>query len=247
MLTTAPILSTEEFHAQVHALSPKVAVFDCDGTLWPGDSGSGFMRLSIETGLLSRESSDWMDEHYRLYLKGEIDEYTICAQMVQVYRGLREQEMRASAAEYIRQHIVPTIFPEMKQLVAELTTAGTEIWACSSTNNWVVEEGVKHFGIPAERVLAACVYVDNGIVTDRVRDIPSDEGKAASLKRVGQHNPDAVFGNSIHDFAMLEIARKPFPVNPNAKLLEQCNKLGWPVFYPEVVRPAMAGDVRGKQ
>lgn len=240
--TPAPILTTDDFHAQVRALAPKVAIFDCDGTLWPGDSGSGFMRWSIDTGLLSRESSDWMDRNYRLYCKGEIDEYTICAQMVQVYRGLREQELRASAAEYFRQHIEPTIFPEMRALLAELTAAGTEIWACSSTNDWVVEEGVKRFAIPAGRVLAACVHVDNGIITDRVRDIPSDEGKAASLARVGHSHPDAVFGNSVHDFAMLQIARRPFPINPSAALLDLSAQHNWPVYYPAAVHPGQASD-----
>jgi len=50
-------LSTTEFHSAVYNLSPSVAVFDCDGTLWSGDAGSGFMTYSVETGLLS--PSDW--------------------------------------------------------------------------------------------------------------------------------------------------------------------------------------------
>jgi len=42
----------------------------------------------------------------------------------------------------------------MQTLVADLRAAGTEIWAVSSTNDWVVEEGVRRFGIDPERVLA---------------------------------------------------------------------------------------------
>ncbi len=37
-------------------------------------------------------------------------------------------------------------------------------------------------------------------------DVPTDEGKAGALARAGLSRPDAVFGNSIHDLAMLEIA-----------------------------------------
>jgi len=232
------VLTTQDFHTEVHALSPRIAVFDCDGTLWPGDSGSGFMRWTIDTGLLSRDSSDWMDEHYRLYCKGEIGELDICGQMVQVYRGLREQEMRAAAAQYFRAHIEPTIFPEMAQLIADLQRSGIDIWAVSSTNNWVVEEGVKRFNIPAHRVLGACVHVNDGIVTDVLRDIPSDEGKVASLHRNGITAPDAVFGNSIHDAAMLSIARRAFPVNPTPALIELSAQRHWPVYYPAAMSAA---------
>ena len=63
-------LTTSEFHVAVHALDPKVAVFDCDGTLWSGDAGSTFMHWTIETGLLSREATDWLDARYRRYQRG---------------------------------------------------------------------------------------------------------------------------------------------------------------------------------
>ncbi len=106
----------------------------------------------------------------------------------------------------------------------------------SSTNNWVIEEGVRRFGIPAERVLAACVQVKDGVVTDVLRDVPTDAGKVAALARVGVTAPDAVFGNSVHDAAMLEIARRAFPVNPTPALAERSAQEGWPVYYPASVR-----------
>jgi phosphoserine phosphatase len=156
--------------------------------------------------------------------------------MVQVYRGIREEVLRKAAAEFFREVIEPHIFPEMLQLVRDLQAAGTEIWAVSSTCDWVVEEGVKRFNIPANRVLAACVECPNGIATDRLRDVPTDEGKVASLARVSVTAPDAVFGNSVHDAAMLSIARHPFPVNPSVELATLSAELGWPVYYPAVVR-----------
>jgi phosphoserine phosphatase len=50
--------------------------------------------------------------------------------------------------------------------------------------------------------------------------------------------PDAVFGNSIHDAAMLAIARGAFPVNPSADLLTRAAAEGWPVYYPASVTPS---------
>jgi phosphoserine phosphatase len=156
--------------------------------------------------------------------------------MVQVYRGISEETLRRAAAEFFREVMEPQIFPEMLQLVRDLQAGGTELWAVSSTCDWVVEEGVKRFGIPANRVLAACVECSNGVATDRLRDVPTDEGKVTSLARVGVTSPDAVFGNSVHDAAMLSIARHPFPVNPSAELVRISAEHGWPVYYPEAVR-----------
>jgi len=231
------IFSTAEFHAAVDALAPEIAVFDCDGTLWSGDAGTGFMRWSVESGLLSLEAIAWLDDRYRGYLRGAVSEIEICGEMVQVYQGLRESAMRAAAAQYFAAQIEPNIFPEMLRVVRALQARGCEIWAVSSTCNWVVEEGMRRFAIPAERILAARTAVENGRVTRTVLDVPTDEAKVASLARAGIQRPDAVFGNSIHDAAMLGIARRAFPIDPTPALLERCVQEGWAVYYPASVAP----------
>ena len=231
------LLSTEDFEAAVYALTPRVAVFDCDGTLWSGDAGSTFMQWTVETGLLSREASDWLDARYRGYKRGEVSELAICGDMVQVYHGLHESELRRAAKEFFAARIERNIFPELQRLIASLQRDGVDIWAVSSTNDWVIEEGVQRFNIPADRVLSARVEVRDGIVTDALLDVPTDEGKVASLLRAGVPHPDAVFGNSVHDAAMLAIARRAFPVNPTPALVERSAAEGWPVYFPASVRP----------
>jgi phosphoserine phosphatase len=233
---TPSSLGTTEFLARVYESSPRVAVFDCDGTLWGPDSGSAFMWWSMEKGLLSPEAMAWLKGRYDGYKRGEVSELAICGEMVQVYRGIPEETIRSAAAEFFGEQIEPQIFPEMQRLVADLQSAGTAIWAVSSTCDWVVEEGVKRFNIAANRVLAACVECVNKVATDRLRDVPTDEGKVASLKRVGIVSPDVAFGNSIHDAAMLSIAKAPFPVNPSVELARLSAELGWSVYYPAAIR-----------
>jgi len=222
----------------VHALSPRIAVFDCDGTLWSGDAGSSFMRWTMDTGLLSREATDWLNSRYAEYKRGTVSELAICGEMVQIYHGLRESELRRAAATFFRDHIERNIFPEMLELVTALQRDGVEIWAVSSTCDWVIEEGVQRFNIPANRVLAARVAIDNGRASERLLDVPTDEGKVASLKRAGITTPDAVFGNSVHDAAMLAIARGAFPVNPSEELVQRSIAESWPVYYPASVAPS---------
>jgi phosphoserine phosphatase len=234
-------LTTAEFHARVHALSPRIAVFDCDGTLWSGDAGSTFMRWTLgemeAPALVSPEQVTWIYSRYEGYKRGEVSELAICGEMVQVYKGLPITTLRAAAAQFFTTHIEPHIFPEMLELVTALQDKGVDIWAVSSTCDWVIEEGVKRFNIPVNRVLAAQVKTSDGLATDILTDVPTDEGKVASLHRMGIDAPDAVFGNSVHDAAMLAIARRAFPINPSPELLARSAAEGWPVYFPASVAP----------
>ncbi len=224
---------------------PKVAVFDCDGTLWSGDAGFGFMEWSIEEGIVSRSSADWIDNRHRAYRAGKVSEEAICGEMVQIYAGLREEELRSAAARYFESTVRARIFPELKSLIAALEKRGAQLWAVSSTNRWVVAEGVRHFGIPADHILAADVRVEKGLITGEILGVPTDEGKAAALRRVGLDRPDAVFGNSIHDLAMLELARQAFPVNPSPALVDAAAQRGWGYFRPagaDALQAAVNGE-----
>jgi phosphoserine phosphatase len=225
-------LSEGEFLDTALALKPAVAVFDCDGTLWSGDAGYGFMTWSLDQGLVSRNASDWIDSRYRLYRSGQVSEEAMCGEMVQIYAGLHEEEIRRASAEFFRTRVEANIFPVMRTLLKRLRFLGTDIWAVSSTNIWVIEEGLKNLQIPAERILAARVRIENDIITSKLMDVPTDEGKALALENSGIFAPDVVFGNSIHDAAMLRMAKQPFAVNPSAELVGAASTNGWPIFYP---------------
>lgn len=237
--------SAEEFERRVLDSGLKVAVFDCDGTLWGGDAGYGFMAWSIEEGLVSRSTTDWMNNRYRDYCAGQVSEVEICGEMVQMYAGLREHELRSAAARYFNEFIRPRIFGEMLHLIERLRSRSVELWAVSSTNRWVISEGVRDFGISQHRVLAAEVRIADGVITSDLLDVPTDEGKAAALRRVGLTAPDAVFGNSVHDLAMLEMARHPFPVNPSPALIAAAVRNGWGYFRPQAAE-GLAAAVGGE-
>jgi phosphoserine phosphatase len=234
-------LTTADFHARVHALTPRIAVFDCDGTLWSGDAGSTFMRYTMGSvdapAILAPEKIAWLNDRYAGYHRKEVSELAICGEMVQVYAGLSVETLRAAAATFFRTHIEPNIFPEMLQLITDLQRSGCDIWAVSSTCDWVIEEGVRRFNIPPNRVLAARVAFENNLATDRLIDVPTDEGKVTALARAGITAPHAVFGNSVHDAAMLAIAASggAFPVNPTPALIARAAAVGWPIYFPASV------------
>lgn len=226
------ILDRTQLMRHVLAPPPASAVFDCDGTLWPVDAGSGFMRWSVETGLVSREMADWMDERYRAYLRGEVSEEAICGEMVRLYQGLREDELRTAARIFAAREVEPTIFAEMRELIGRLHGLGTDIWAVSSTCQWVIEEAVRPFAIEPSRVLAARVRVHDGVLGNELEAVPTDEAKADALRQIGLETPDVVCGNSVHDAAMLRMAARPVAINPTVAMREEAGRAHWPVYQP---------------
>jgi len=135
--------------------------------------------------------------------------------------------------DFFQKVIEPRIFPEMRELTHRLADAGCELWAVSSTNNWVVEEAAIRFAIPQDHVVAACVEIDNLCASARLIRVPTDELKATAIREVIGRDVDAIFGNSIHDLAMLEITPHPFAINPNPDLEKIARARGWSIYQPE--------------
>ena len=227
---------TSEFIESVLALQPKIAVFDCDGTLWSGDSGRDFFYWEIERGLVTLEVADAMLARYRLYEAGEVGEEPMCAEMVTMHRGLEIDELHRAAEVFFAEVVQPRIFPEMQELTHRLAEQGCDLWAVSSTNNWVVEAGASRFRIARDHVLAADVHIDDGRATDRIHRVPTGEHKAIAICEVIGKPVHGVFGNSVHDHAMLEIARHPFCINPNPDLERAAKEKRWPIYWPKGTR-----------
>ena len=228
--------SAQAFLDSVLFLRPAIAVFDCDGTLWSGDSGADFFYWEVKRGLLPPKVAEWALARYDDYKRGNVGEERMCGEMVTIHRQIPERLLENAAADFFAEIVESRIFPEMLQLTRELRDLGCDLWAVSSTNIWVVREGAGRFGIRPENVLAACVHVEHGLATDRLHRVPSGPAKATALKEVLGKQVDACFGNSIHDLAMLEVARRPFVVNPNADLEKIAMARNWQIYWPTGTR-----------
>jgi phosphoserine phosphatase len=227
---------SQRFADSVLALHPHIAVFDCDGTLWSGDSGADFFYWQIERGMFPHDVAERAAARYADYKQGKVDEDTMCGEMVTINAGQSVQTLQEAAEEFFSSIVEKRIFPEMLRLTRELESLSCEVWAVSSTNDWVVREGVKRFGIPRRRVLAASVHIEDEQITDRLIRVPSGPGKAKAIAEVVQKSVDVCFGNSIHDLAMLEVARHAFAVNPNPDLEKIAHEKSWQIYWPSGTR-----------
>lgn len=229
-------LKAARFIDSVLHLQPRLAVFDCDGTLWSGDAGEGFFAWELTRGVVSDDIVRWARPRYADYKAGKVDEDTMCAEMVTMHRGLNEAEVQCAANQYFQENFINQIFFEMKELIRRLAKSGCEVWAVSSTNEWVIRAGMKHCGIPENRILAASVHIEDGRVTDRLVRVPTGDGKPKAIQEGIGKTPDVAFGNSRWDAEMLQLSRYAFAVNPNPDLEKAAQERNWRVYWPDGVK-----------
>ena len=236
---TTPVIptttaSSADFIQSVLSLQPQLAVFDCDGTLWSGDAGESFFDWELRRGILPDNVERWARARYADYKAGRVSEDDMCGEMVTMHSGLAESELQRVAKQFFDENFVTRIFPEMRELVRRLRGSGCDVWAVSSTNEWVIRAAMQHFAIEQGKILAAAVKVENGRITDQLIRVPSGNGKPRAILEVIGKNPDVAFGNSRWDAAMLAIARHGFAVNPNPDLEQMACEKGWTIYRPVV-------------
>jgi phosphoserine phosphatase len=248
MTTTSLTPAQTEFVEGVLALKPRVATFDCDGTLWSGDAGEGFFSWELEQGLgseplVSKEIASWARQRYADYKAGHVPEEVMCGEMVTMHRGLQEAVVQQACDAYFAEAVAPNIFPEMCELVERLRASACDVWAVSSSNQWIIRSGMRYFGIPQNRILSAEAAVENGTITDRLIRTPSGPGKPEAIRSVLFNSsspgsspdrvPDCAFGNAIWDREMLAMSKHPFVINPNPDLKQSAIANGWKVYQPD--------------
>src|SRR5207237_9514281 len=135
----------------------------------------------------------------------QFGEKTMCGEMTQLCAGMRVADIAEAARAFFLAQVESRIFPEMLELTNRLRESGCELWAVSSSNQWLIELEAAPFGFPPHHVFAAAVEEGLGVATGRLIRVPTGPDKATVLQ-ANVHAPvELSFGNSIHDLAMLEL------------------------------------------
>ena len=177
-----------------------------------------------------------MRARYVEYKAGRVSEDEMCGEMVTMHKGMAEATVMEAASDFMEHAFPGHIFPEMQELVGRLPENGCDVWAVSSSNEWVIRAGMKLFGIAEDHILATKALIENGLITDRLACVPSGPGKPKVLREVVNKQIDAAFGNSRWDSEMLAMARHGFAVNPNPDLETMARQRGWTIYFPEGTR-----------
>jgi HAD superfamily hydrolase (TIGR01490 family) len=217
----------------------KLALFDLDGTLLPGDSDHAFGEYMVEIGWV--DGAAWRarnDTFYAQYQAGTLvlAEYLDFA--TSAWRDRPAAEAERVQADFMRQVIAPQIRPGARGLVAAHRQAGDLVAIVTATNEFVTRPIATAFGV--EHLLAVELERDdNGRVTGRPRGVPTfREGKVtrveAWLGALGQSwsNFDDVlfYSDSTNDLPLLERVQTPVATNPTPALDAIARERGWRIL-----------------
>lgn len=206
----------------------KVAVFDCDGTLF-GQApyyladeaiydyaarhyqGRSDARSKAKMAIIDRLKSE--DNTSMQYVQDRID----------FLAGMRAEEVERMGLDCYEQKYRQKFYPQMRSLLANLKAYGFEIWVVSASPE-LLYQGFVHqaLGIPKDRILGVKSVIRNDSVTRQiVLPVPQDDGKADLIQTQIKARPLFAAGNSRGDMEMmLSSVGLRMIINPDQKKVE---------------------------
>jgi len=209
-----------------------LALFDLDETLINGDCSSLWHHYMVEQGLT--DDPDFLTTDRALqdaYHQGELDMTDYMEFHLAPFKGKSWSEIQQMVAPFVEQMIAPIIYPQARQLIADLKQDGFEILIISASAEQLVDPIARYLGI--EQQLSVLMEFDGGIHTGRTRDVMTfREGKVTRLMRWLDENGHSLAGahfysDSHNDLPLLEQVELPVATNPDAQLAAIASERGW--------------------
>lgn len=189
----------------------KVAVFDCDGTLFgqapyylADEALYEYAKKNYEgkTDSLSQAKMAIVDQ----LLHGDNVGVDFVQNRVRFLSGLTSEEVQKMGNDMYHEKFEGKMYPEMKALLRNLENFGFEVWILSASPELLYQQFCnEQLGFPVDRILGVKSRVAEGnIVTDElVYPVSQDEGKADVVRTFIKADPLLVGGNSRGDLEMM--------------------------------------------
>lgn len=207
----------------------KVAVFDCDGTLF----GQAPHYLADEA-LYSYAKTHYADKKDPVskkkmkiidrMLHGNNTGMDYVKERIAFLSGMTTEEVQRMGEDCFREKYQEKFYPQMRILLADLQEYGFEVWVVSASPELLYQGFVhKALGIPVDRILGVRSVVRNDTVTNElVYPVPQDEGKSEAIQTFIKAKPLFAGGNSRGDMEMMnESIGLKLIVNPDDKSVEK--------------------------
>ncbi|MGY5452393.1 HAD family hydrolase [Agarivorans sp. MS3-6] len=210
-------------------------IFDLDETLIAGDSGMLWHKFLVDKGLITDSRFLAKDtELMRLYALGELQLQQYIQFSLQPIQHLDKAFIDKLVIEFVKRDISQLIYPDAKQLLAQLTAQQKTILIISATVSFIVKAAAELLGVKH------CIGVD--LVLDDHRYSANIEGiasyRAGKVMRLQEWQTEQrehyttlyFYSDSINDQAMLEHVDIAYTVNPCPQLSLLAKQKGWPIL-----------------
>lgn len=188
----------------------KVAVFDCDGTLFgqaphylADEALYSYAKTHYEgkKDKVSKEKMKIIDQ----LLHGNNTGMNYVKERIAFLSGMTTEEVQRMGEDCFHEKYQGKFYPQMRTLLADLQEYGFEIWVVSASPELLYQQFVHEaLGIPVDRILGVRSVVRNDTVTSQlVYPVPQDEGKAEVIQTFIKAKPLFAGGNSRGDMEMM--------------------------------------------
>ena len=204
-----------------------------DKTLISENSGGLYLKYRYDRGEISGMEVLKGIAAYVQYKLGILDMRNWTRDTMQQFKGQREQDLIAEAAEGFNDLVAASLYVEAEGLVRKHLEAGHVVAIVSGATRFVVEPLAERLGI--DHFLYTRLEVEDGLFTGRVDEpICYGEGKIYWLGQlVEEQDIDLArswfYTDSITDKPLLDIVGYPVVVNPDPLLYREAVRRRWPV------------------
>ena len=221
----------------------RLALFDLDGTLIPGDSDHAFGEFMVQLGWVDADAHRRAnDAFYQQYQAGTLDIGAYIAFTTGAWRQRPLAEQAAASARFMRDVMQAQLLPPAFELLRQHQQAGDLVAIVTATNEFITRPIADALGVP--HLLAVQLERDSeGGATGRIAGVPSfREGKIDRVQQwlagLGRNasNPLADFEASIfysdstNDLPLLELVSEPVATNPSPALEAIALQRGWRIL-----------------
>lgn len=209
------------------------AVFDIDGTIFRSSLIVELTTVLLSLGVVGRETHDEFREAYDRWRKreGSYDDY-ITSLVVAVDRGIagievvRFDQLSATVVDSLHRET----YRYTRNLIEKLRKTHFLI-AISASPEPLVKRFAKNYKFDAYH--ASPMVQKGGVYTGEVRGLTSALKDEALQGLIAKHNltykNSCGVGDSDGDIHLLQAVTRPIAFNPDAVLVKEATKQGWPI------------------
>lgn len=235
-------------------LNTDLAVFDLDHTLLAADSSESWAAEMQRLGWI-RDSDFWPRHRAMMdtYNHADLDMEAYLALNLSPLIGRQLCQVEQAARAFVRDELLPLIYPEARALIESHRAAGDHLLMISASESFLVTPIAQalHF----DGVIGIDVELEQGCLTGRpLLPLSYQAGKIthlqAYLDRLGIVPARTLFYSDSHnDLPLLLQVDEPRPTNPNTRLREEAVVRGWPCLQMQtpIKEPTLDLDRRNTQ
>jgi HAD superfamily hydrolase (TIGR01490 family) len=221
----------------------RLALFDLDGTLIPGDSDHAFGEFMVQLGWVDAAAHRRAnDAFYLQYQAGTLDIDAYVGFTTGAWRHRTPAAQAAASERFITEVMQPQLLPPAFALLRQHQQAGDLVAIVTATNEFITRPIADAFGVA--HLLAVQLQRDaQGRATGRIDGVPTfREGKIARVQQwlasLGYGDTDPLAGfeasvfysDSTNDLPLLERVRTPVATNPSPALEAIALQRGWRIL-----------------